>query len=88
MIYKFAKPDNLFRGFLATYKGQFIELCVPKSDDEKFCYVELTEQQFPLFLKHFGETGTQLQNNYEEYPASGKNIIKNRIEKFSVIRPS
>ncbi|MEO7292947.1 MAG: hypothetical protein ABIW34_07580 [Ginsengibacter sp.] len=86
MIYKFTKPDNFFRKFLATYDGQFIELCVPQTDDEKFCYVDLTDQQYPMFAEHFAEIGISLQSDYDEYPGSSKNIIANRIERFRVIR--
>jgi hypothetical protein len=88
MIYKFLKPPNLFKVLLATYKGSYIEMCVPQTDDEKYCYVELTEKQFQVFAQHFGENGTQLENNSEEYPASIQSKISNRIEKFTIVRPS
>ena len=88
MIYKFTRPENFFRGFLSTYKGQFIELCVPHTEDEKFCYVQLTDQQFPLFVQHFGDIGSPLPNKNEEYPGSSKSIITNRIERFRVVRPN
>ncbi len=65
MIYKFTKPENFFRKFLATYDGQFTELCVPQTDDEKFCYVNLTDRQYPGFAEYFSEAGTPLQTDYE-----------------------
>lgn len=62
-------------------------MCVPQSEDEKYCYVELTEKQFPAFVQHFGENGEKLEKNSEEYPAGIKNKINNRIEKFRIVRP-
>ncbi len=87
MIYKFPKPNNLFKKLLPSYKGEYIQMCVPQAEDEKFCYVELTEKQLPVFLKHFGEDGINLDDNSEEYPASRNSKISNRIEKFTVVRP-
>lgn len=62
-------------------------MCVPQTEDEKYCYVELTEKQFPVFIQHFGENGEKLENNSEEYPAGIKSKINNRIEKFRIVRP-
>ena len=86
MIYKFPKPPNLFKTLLASYKGNFVEMCVPQSEDEKFCYVELTEKQYPVFIEHFGDNGEKLENTSEEYPAGITSKITNRIEKFTVVR--
>ena len=88
MIYKFLKPPNLFKVLLATYRGSYVEMCVPQSEDEKYCYVELTEKQFPAFAEHFGEGGITLENNSDEYPASIHSKITNRIEKFTIVRPT
>ena len=38
MIYKFPKPAKLFKELLPTYKGSYIELCVPDNEDEKLLY--------------------------------------------------
>lgn len=62
-------------------------MCVPQTEDEKYCYVELTEQQFPDFAQHFGENELNLQNNSDKYPAGIDSKINNRIEKFTVVRP-
>ena len=88
MIYKFLKPPNLFKDLLSTYKGSYVEMCVPQTDDEKYCYVELTEKQFPAFAQHFGDNGEKLDNNSDEYPAAINSKINNRIEKFRIVRPS
>ena len=88
MIYKFLKPPNLFKDLLSTYKGSYVEMCVPQADDEKYCYVELTEKQFPAFAQHFGDNGEKLENNSDEYPAGINSKINNRIEKFRIVRPS
>ena len=87
MIYKFPKPRNFFKDLLSTYKGSYIEMCVPQSEDEKYCYVELTEKQLPAFLQHFGDNGEKLEHDSEEYPAGINNKINNRIEKFRIVRP-
>ena len=86
MIYKFPRPANLFKELLPAYKGSYVEMCVPQTDDEEFCYVELTEKQFPVFTEHFGDNGMKM-DNAEEYPAGVNNKIRNRIEKFTVVRP-
>jgi hypothetical protein len=86
MIYKFPRPSNLFKELLPGYKGSYIEMCVPQTDDEEYCYVELTENQFPGFTEHFGDNGSKV-DNAEEYPAGVNNKIRNRIEKFTVVRP-
>lgn len=88
MIYKFPKPPNLFKDLLSTYKGSYVEMCVPQSADEKYCYVELSEKQFPDFAQHFGDNGEVLENDSEEYPAGINSKITNRIEKFTVVRPT
>ncbi|MDB5200141.1 MAG: hypothetical protein JWO92_2104 [Chitinophagaceae bacterium] len=87
MIYKFLKPPNLFKEVLTTYKGSYVEMCVPQTEDEKYCYVELTEKQFPAFAQHFGNNEIELQNDADEYPAGIHSKISNRIEKFTVVRP-
>ena len=82
MIYKFPKSNNLFKGLLPSYKGEYIQMCVPEDDDEKYCYVELREKQFPIFAEHFGDNGVKLDNDTDEYPASRHTKTSNRIEKF------
>jgi len=86
MIYKFPRPANLFKELLPAYSGSYQELCVPQSDDEKFCYAELTETQLPVFAVHFGN-GETFPDNIDEYPASVQSKISNRIEKFTIVRP-
>jgi len=87
VILKFLKPRNFFKELLPNYKGGYIQLCVPLIEDEKFAYVELTENQYPFFVEHFGEILIKLDNESDEYPASRNNKIKNRLEKFTVVRP-
>ena len=87
MIYKFLKPNKLFKELLPSYKGGYIQMCVPETDEEKYCYAELTAKQFPNFAQHFGEDGIKLDDNYDEYPASINSKISNRIEKFTIVRP-
>ena len=87
MIYKFPKPANLFKELLPTYKGTYIELCVPDNEDEKYCYIEFSEIQFQSFLQHFGDNGLILENNTDEYPASRQSKTNNRIERFTIVRP-
>jgi|GEM_PF-3381443 len=86
MIYKFPKPSNFFKELLATYKGGYLQMCVPQTADEIYCYVELSDSQFPEFKEHFGESVMLLENT-DEYPANIKNKITNRIEKFTIVRP-
>lgn len=86
MIYKFPKPPNFFKELLATYKGGYLQMCVPQTEDEIYCYVELSELQFPEFKEHFGDNVVILDNT-DEYPANIKNKITNRIEKFTIVRP-
>lgn len=88
MIYKFLKPPDLFKVLLANYNGSYVEMCVPQTEDEKYCYAELTEKQFNDFVQHFGDNGEQLPINSEEYPASIQSKITNKIEKFTVVRPA
>jgi len=63
-------------------------MCVPQTDDEKYCYVELTENQFPSFVQHFGDNGEKLEKDSDEYPAGINSKINNRIEKFRIVRQS
>ena len=86
MIYKFPKPPKLFKELLPSYKGCYIQLCVPGSDDEKYCYAELAENQLASFTEHFGDNGTVLEQSAEEYPASMFCKTNNRIEKFTIVR--
>ncbi|HEY8689429.1 MAG TPA: hypothetical protein VIM07_09370 [Chitinophagaceae bacterium] len=86
MIYKFPKPANFFKGLLANYTGGYLQMCVPQTEDEIYCYVELSESQFPEFKEHFGDNG-EILDNTDEYPANIKNKITNRIEKFTIVRP-
>ena len=81
MIYKFLKPSNFFKGILASYKSTFSELFVPKTEDEKFCYVELSDQQLQDFIDHFGN-GIEVLQNANEYPGSNESMKNNRIENF------
>lgn len=85
MIYKFLKAPNFFKNLLSTYEGSYIEMCVPQTDDEKYCYAELTEKQFPAFAQHFGH-GEKLDTDSDEYPAAINSKINNRIEKFRIVR--
>ena len=81
MIYKFSKPSNFFKTILSSYKGTFAEMFVPKTEDEKYCYVELTEKQISDFKNHFGED-IELLENKDEYPGSNVSMKNNRIEEF------
>lgn len=81
MIYKFLKPVNFFKGILSSYKSTFSEMFVPTTEDELYCYVELTEKQLPDFTNHFGENIALLEKA-DEYPGSNESMKNNRIENF------
>ena len=81
MIYKFLKPPNFFKEFLSNYKGTYEHLFVPKNEKEKFCYVELTEQQSIEFKIHFGDELTIVEN-VNEYPGNIESMKNHRIDNF------
>ena len=81
MLYKFLKPSNFFKGILSSYKSTFSEMFVPKTEDELFCYVELTEIELPDFINHFGNDVALLENAHD-YPGSNESMKNNRIENF------
>jgi|PersoiStandDraft_1058852.scaffolds.fasta_scaffold109513_1 hypothetical protein len=82
MIYRFLKPQNFFKGILSTYKGTFKEMFVPENENEKYCYVELTEKQSIDFINHFGSTEIKLVKNADEYPGNIQSMKNNRIQNF------
>lgn len=83
MIYKFLKPRNFFKEVLSTYSGTFNEMFVPENENEKYCYVDLTEKQLLGFKDHFGDLKL-LDNldNKEEYPGNIQSMKNNRIQNF------
>ena len=82
MIFKFLKPKNIFRDILSSCKGTFVEMFVSQNENEKYCYVLLSENQVPYFEKQFGNDGIKLSKDAEEYPGSNHSMKDNRIENF------
>ena len=82
MIYKFLKPKHFYKRFLSTYEGTFVEMFVPENENEKYCYVQLTEDEVTVFFNYFDSSKIELVKNADEYPGNIQSMKNNRIQNF------
>lgn len=90
MYFKFLLQDD-FSKKLHSFNGDFITLWKPlASSNESHCYVELHEEDFEQFLKHFQpDDGAIIEEGADELPTSLMSFSSNNGQrgwKFETIK--